>query len=1218
MATSQGQSIGHTSTNVMNVEGADGANGPFRISVKEGNAKWKKSAAAGGASGVIGDGTLLDWQIHTAVNNTPFTGSTVSAGPGTYLRTATCADTTAGGPQNYFDVWQLNDMDTEPSDIPNGTTPAVGNGPTPITGNIDISGLAAGQFYVLNGSFSGSARVNLTMTGPGKSPIVMPEYVAPNPGSTNKMYMMEFTFNNPNGEYTNIVWSSNNGQNNTGRRRWGGVFLDGTLYVDTTEPIWEASFPSVAPVSDTLFFVNGQINESGTVHYVVLPDGATPPSPAQVKAGTDASDTPVALSGNFAVEGFVAGSEIVSGLAASTAYDVYVVAEDVRGPNLQASPVLIEVTTTAPDNTPPSWTATYPQVNRTPASVTGIANLDEAGTAYFVALPSGATAPTSAQVKAGTDAADSPAAAATIAGLLAGIDGSVNIGGLTVGVTYDVYFVAQDLAGNLQASPQLVSSAPAAAVDQFASGGFTWGTDSKWSSVSGGPYTGPWADGNNAVFEGTGGTIPVNAGTVVNDITFPNGYTLLGGPMILAGTLQPTITVTTGVSQLGNSLGGTQGFRKTGSGILRMTGTNTITGGIVIDGGWLGDNLGPAGTASLNNNDITANAGAVGITFGGGTVTDGSITINDTTLGISNNNSSITINGPVTGNGGIALPKTGNGQNLVFLISTSNTFSGGVNYTSDNNVDLNVNSFVDAETASENVNIRLGVGNPASNRRHRFALHSGATSPLTLTNRQFEITSANNFSAQIHNYSEQAFTIASDLLVSGTGPKSLELGGTGTGASTFAGDIADGSGTLSLTKAGTSNWTLSGTNTYTGNTFVNAGTLTLLGGSQASPITVNNNATLGFTVGSPTTSSATVTLNTGHKIAVTGTPNGTSDYLLMTAASITGTPVVDPPVIGYSLEVQGSGTQLVLVADAPTATLVIDLGAGTAIEGGQFIGSGPTNLPLPSLPVGSILRSVTYDNVTLTASDNGSDGNYTADLAVLLDPTPGTPGGDFLLGITSNGANQNFGGLGQTLRWRGGNNGVGTALTESKTYRDWTAAGNIDLATTGLFLGNAYQGQGWVSPQGGTWTGTITLRYDLVSSGSPYATWASTNAPTGNPDDDFDGDGVINVVEFVLGGDKDSNDLGKLPKVGTTPAGDMTFTFVRAQSSIDALVTASIEVGTDLATWPAEYLVPGTPTAGPPVAVVDNGNGTETVTLTVPQAPDAKKFARLKVGVATP
>ena len=47
----------------------------------------------------------------------------------------------------------------------------------------------------------------------------------------------------------------------------------------------------------------------------------------------------------------------------------------------------------------------------------------------------------------------------------------------------------------------------------------------------------------------------------------------------------------------------------------------------------------------------------------------------------------------------------------------------------------------------------------------------------------------------------------------------------------------------------------------------------------------------------------------------------------------------------------------------------------------------------------------------------------------------------------------------------------------------------------------------------------------------------------------------------------------------------------------------------------AAYPVPDTPTAGPPVAVVDNLDGTDTVTLTVAKAPDTSKFARLKVAI---
>jgi hypothetical protein len=63
-------------------------------------------------------------------------------------------------------------------------------------------------------------------------------------------------------------------------------------------------------------------------------------------------------------------------------------------------------------------------------------------------------------------------------------------------------------------------------------------------------------------------------------------------------------------------------------------------------------------------------------------------------------------------------------------------------------------------------------------------------------------------------------------------------------------------------------------------------------------------------------------------------------------------------------------------------------------------------------------------------------------------------------------------------------------------------------------------------------------------------------------------------------------------------------------------VSVKIEVGTELGIWPNVFTVgssTASSTAG--VSVIDNGNGTDTVTLTVPKAPDTKKFARLKVAI---
>ena len=78
----------------------------------------------------------------------------------------------------------------------------------------------------------------------------------------------------------------------------------------------------------------------------------------------------------------------------------------------------------------------------------------------------------------------------------------------------------------------------------------------------------------------------------------------------------------------------------------------------------------------------------------------------------------------------------------------------------------------------------------------------------------------------------------------------------------------------------------------------------------------------------------------------------------------------------------------------------------------------------------------------------------------------------------------------------------------------------------------------------------------------------------------------------------------------------MTFTFVRNQDSVDPGVTVAIEVGTDLSTWPDVFTV-GANTAGSSagVTVTDNGDGTDTITLTIPQTPHARRFARLKVSI---
>ncbi|MCP5532120.1 MAG: autotransporter-associated beta strand repeat-containing protein [Akkermansiaceae bacterium] len=137
----------------------------------------------------------------------------------------------------------------------------------------------------------------------------------------------------------------------------------------------------------------------------------------------------------------------------------------------------------------------------------------------------------------------------------------------------------------------------------------------------------------------------------------------------------------------------------------------------------------------------------------------------------------------------------------------------------------------------------------------------------------------------------------------------------------------------------------------------------------------------------------------------------------------------------------------------------------------------------------------------------------------------------------------------------------------------------------------------------------------LIEGGTAgYDGWAATNAPTTNPDEDEDGDGVTNGVEYVLGGGITTNDQDKLPGI-TTSGGNMLFTFERDQASIDGSTTVEIEVSLDLTDWSTSYAVPDDAAANDPgvTVVKDTPVGFDTVTLSLPMSPDTKKFARLKV-----
>lgn len=117
------------------------------------------------------------------------------------------------------------------------------------------------------------------------------------------------------------------------------------------------------------------------------------------------------------------------------------------------------------DTTPPTWTTNYPKVTQIEDTrATLLVNMNEAGKAYYVVVASGATAPTSAEVKAGVDYGSTTVLQKdTVDVAAANTTVMANITGAQPNTSADIYVVAEDASGNLQSAPVKISVTTTAA-----------------------------------------------------------------------------------------------------------------------------------------------------------------------------------------------------------------------------------------------------------------------------------------------------------------------------------------------------------------------------------------------------------------------------------------------------------------------------------------------------------------------------------------------------------------------------------------------------------------------------------------------------------------------------------------------------------------------------------------------------------------------------------
>jgi trimeric autotransporter adhesin len=367
-----------------------------------------------------------------------------------------------------------------------------------------------------------------------------------------------------------------------------------------------------------------------------------------------------------------------------------------------------------------------------------------------------------------------------------------------------------------------------------------------------------------------------------------------------------------------------------------------------------------------------------------------------------------------------------------------------------------------------------------------------ASRTLTISNTANTTLSGNVFLAN-------EVTAAHTLKIGGTG--NLTISGVISNDSTATNAFAN-----SLQMEGTGTLTLSNTNTYTGATNVNSGTLLVNGSTAgASTVAVASGAILGGsgTVGGATTLTSATIGSSGNTLTLgsTLTTTGTSSLAAGSTVNVAGATSVNSGTftvngnLGASGTIGGAGTVLVSSTGNITGTATIN--SPTSVSGGTLGSSGNT------LTLGSTLTTTggtigTGATVNVGGATTFSSGNFTVD---------GTLGGAGTKTVS----------LGATLF---GHGTVGGATTINGTLApgnspgimtftgDLTLAGTTVMEINGTGRGTTYDG---VDLTGGvsttlTYGGTLTMSfnapitagvYDLFSLGLPAANQAGDFASVG-------------------------------------------------------------------------------------------------------------------------
>ncbi|HEY1379144.1 MAG TPA: autotransporter-associated beta strand repeat-containing protein [Gemmataceae bacterium] len=556
-----------------------------------------------------------------------------------------------------------------------------------------------------------------------------------------------------------------------------------------------------------------------------------------------------------------------------------------------------------------------------------------------------------------------------------------------------------------------------------------------------------------AVVVASGATVAVSYGTAGPQWTEADVNTLLTNASGFAAGSFLGFDVASGSPTFGGTIAGVLGVAKSNAGTLTLTGANTYTGPTAVNGGILSVSS-LANGLSASNIGQSSNA-AANLTFSNGGIlqytgptasTDRAFTVTIGTGGsgggfdVTQAGTALTVSGAGTGNG--QLLKNGPGT---LILTGANTYAGG---TTINAGTLQVGAAGTTGALGPGAVSILGTGTLAYNLTNAATVPSAitgagsggvvqlGTGTLTLSGGNTYTGPTTVSAGTLAAGSPSAFGVNSAVTtatggtlsvngrnvavgsLAGTGgtvnnntatPATLTVGGNNA-STTYGGTIVDGStGALALTKVGTGTLTLTGTNTYSGGTTINAGAVSVPTDAAlgTGPVTIGSAfATLNYTgttatarafaLGGSTLAVAagqTVTLNGsvvsngylgGAGTFATGTAGGTQFGSVTTLPSVTVTS--NGPADQFVNFTNGGALTVAPGLSAPVAfngftnqpsgrvTVGAASGTGTTVNAANFQSSG--TLTIPNAPGGFAAANKLVNTGAAPLSFNGGSRTF--------------------------------------------------------------------------------------------------------------------------------------------------------------------------------------------------------------------------------------------------